>query len=229
VANARAALNRLLGRVLGAAIEATDSLAVPANPPDLEQLEQLALARRPELRGLQRERSGAKAAERLAQQYFLPDIGLSVTRLNIYGDVPVYSTGIAIGIPLFPWQHQGGEVAEARHRQLELEAQYRDVVAQVGQDLRTAYATATTALRQAVYLRDALLPSARDAYRAASTSYALGGSSALEVLDAQRTLIDAQMQYASALGAANDAIADLERATGASPDVMTSNGGTNGR
>jgi cobalt-zinc-cadmium efflux system outer membrane protein len=72
------------------------------------------------------------------------------------------------------------------------------------------------------------LPSAREAYRIASTSYSLGGSSALEVIDAQRTLLDAQTQYAAALAAANDAIADLERATGA-PLSSGSRGGANER
>jgi outer membrane protein TolC len=36
------------------------------------------------------------------------------------------------------------------------------------------------------------------------------------VLDARRTLLDAEGQYAAALGAANDARADLERAVGLS-------------
>ena len=216
VANARAALNRLLGRVLGASIEPADSLAIPATPPDLARLEALALASRPELRGLQSQRQGARAAARLAQQYFLPDLSLSVSRNFIYGEGVSYSSGIGLAFPFFFWQHQQGEVAEAEQHELELNAQYRDLVAEVGQDLRNAYATASTALRQAVYLRDELLPSARDAYRSASASYGLGGSSALEVIDAQRTLLDAQSQYAAALAAVNDAMADLERATGTS-------------
>ena len=74
---------------------------------------------------------------------------------------------------------------------------------------------ATAALRQAVYLRDALLPSAREAYRVASVSYGLGGSSALDVLDARRNLLDAELQYADALAAANTSRADLERAVAA--------------
>jgi len=38
------------------------------------------------------------------------------------------------------------------------------------------------------------------------------------VIDAQRTLLDARNQYTTALGALNDAVADLERATGAPLD-----------
>ena len=98
---------------------------------------------------------------------------------------------------------------------LELESSYSDERAQVDLDVRTAYAAADTALRQVVFIRDSLLPEAREAYRIASTSYSLGGISALELLDAKRTLLDAESQYADALGAANDARADLELAVGA--------------
>jgi cobalt-zinc-cadmium efflux system outer membrane protein len=95
-----------------------------------------------------------------------------------------------------------------------LSASYRDLEAQVDQDVRSTYAAAETALRQASFLRDQLLPEARRAYEIALVSYGLGGSSALDVLDARRTLLDAESQYADALGAANDARADLERAIG---------------
>ena len=92
------------------------------------------------------------------------------------------------------------------------------MIAQVGQDLRNSYATASTALRQVQFLGERLVPSAVEQYRIASSSYGLGGSSALEVIDAQRTLLDAKNQYTTALGALNDAVADLERATGAPLD-----------
>lgn len=218
IANARAGLNRLLGRVLGASIEPADTLGLPLVPTDFARLEQLAMSARPELRGLERQRESARAQAHLAQQYFLPDVTLGLSRNNIYGTDPTYTTSIGIDLPIFFWQHQNGEVAEAKHRELELSATYRDVSAQVGQDLRNAYSTATVALRQVQFLANALVPSAEEQYKIASSSYALGGSSALEVIDAQRTLLDAKSQYTSALGALNDAVADLERATGAPLD-----------
>ncbi|MBA2685148.1 MAG: TolC family protein [Gemmatimonadaceae bacterium] len=218
IANARAGLNRLLGRVLGASIEPADTLGVPAVPPDFDRLEKLAMLSRPELRGLQRQQQSARANARLAQQYFLPDVTVGLSRNNIYGEDPTYTTSIGIDLPIFFWQHQKGEVAEAKHRQLELNESYRDVLAQVGQDLRNSYATASTALRQVQFLADRLVPSAEEQYRIASSSYGLGGSSALEVIDAQRTLLDARNQYTTALGALNDAVADLQRATGAPLD-----------
>jgi outer membrane protein, heavy metal efflux system len=116
--------------------------------------------------------------------------------------------------------HVRGEIAEDVHRERELSAAQRDLQAQVAQDVRAAYASASTSLRQAVYLRDELLPSAREAYRVATVSYSLGGSSALDVLDAQRSLIDAQTQYADALAAANSSRADLALAVGRLPETL---------
>lgn len=218
VAGARVALNRLLGRPLDAPIDAADTLVIPASLAPLDSLESLAMDRRPELRTVRGIRAGVDAAASLAHQYFIPDVGVSIGRTSIYGEPRGFTTSIGFELPLFPWQHERGEVAEAEHRQRELDATYLDVVAQVGEDLRAAYSSASTARRQAIYLRDELVPAASEAYRAVSASYELGGTSALEVLDAQRTLLDARTQYATALAAANDAIADLARATGVPAD-----------
>ena len=218
VANARAALNRLLGRVLGADVIAEDTLAIVDVPADFDRLRRVAMARRPELFGITRQIAAANAGESLAQQYWMPDLNVGVTYNNPYGFPSSYTTGVGVSVPLLFWQHQNGEVAEAKHRQLELAAAQKDVIAQVDQDLRNAYSTATTAYRQAVFIRDQLLPSAQEQYAIAFKTYTLGGSSALEVIDAQRTLLDARDQFATALGALNDALADLERAVGAPLD-----------
>lgn len=220
VANARAALNRLLGRPLGFGIEAADSLATPPELPDADSLVAIALTRRPELLGLARQRAGASATTALAQQYLLPDVGLSLEKNMARGAPGTYTASIGFSVPLFFWNHQRGEVAESKHHERELEAAYADLQAQVDLDVRATHAAAATALQQAVYLRDALLPEARRAYEIALTSYGLGGSSALDVLDARRTLLEAEGQFADALGAANDARADLERAVGSPLETL---------
>jgi cobalt-zinc-cadmium efflux system outer membrane protein len=220
ITNARARLNRLLGRLLGAPFAAADTLAVPDSLPDLTQLEATALAARPELHGLDSERAGARAAASLAKEFWLPDLDVSVTKNIAEGTPNSYTTAIGFSVPLFFWNHSRGEVAEASHHERELNAAYRDLEAQVGEDVETAYAAAATALQQAGYLYHEVVPEAREAYRIAVVSYGLGGSSALEVVDARRTLLDAEAEYADALGAANDARAELERAVGMPLDSL---------
>lgn len=213
IANASSGLNRLIGRPLGAAIVATDSLTVPPSLPSVDVLERAALAARPELAGLMAERKGAHSATTLAREFWLPDLTLGVSRDVSGNSGPgVFSTGLAFPLPLLFWQHTKGEVSQSKHFERELAASYRDLEAEVGQDVRNAYAAASTSLRQAIYIRDQLLPSAQEAYRSTAASYAIGGSSAFEVIDARRTLLDAESQYSDALASANTSRSDLERA-----------------
>jgi outer membrane protein, heavy metal efflux system len=228
LATARAALDRVLGRPPGSPVEATDRLEVPPPLPDLDTLVRSAAAARPEALGLAAEQDGARSATRLARQYWLPDVSLNLLRDTNLGEPTSYSTELSVSLPLFFWQHRKGEVAEAVHRERELEAARRDLLAQIDLEVRSAYAAADTSQRQAAYLRDELLPEAREAYRIASVSYGLGGASALDLLDAKRTLLDAEAADAEALGAANDARAELELAVGA-PLPVGDPGGSDAR
>ena len=217
LANAQATLNRAIGRVSFAPILPTDSLGMPPALPDSITAEAAALAARPELTILEQQRRGQRAATSLAREFWLPDITFGVSRDWLQPDAARFSTGIALPLPFLFWQHTRGEIAESSHLERELEASYRDTRAQVVQDVRAAYANASTAMRQATFLEDELVPAAQEAYRVAATSYALGGASALEVIDARRALLDAQAQLAEALAGANTARADLDRALGRSP------------
>lgn len=215
IETAKASLNRILGRSGGAPIEATDTLDVPGPIAAIDALGKIAGQSRPEIQSLIVQLKGAQTATRLAKEFWAPDVNVSVTRNAVDGQPTSYTTAVGVGVPIFFWQHQRGEVAAARHREEELTAALADIRAQVGLDVQTAYTNASTALRQAIFIRDHLLPEAREVYRVASVSYGLGGSSALDLLDAKRTLLSAESQYVDALGAANDALAALELAIGA--------------
>jgi outer membrane protein TolC len=220
VQNAGSALDRLLGRPIGVAVLPTDSLVVPDSLPSLDRLVAVGLAARPELASITAQRQGARAVTALAKEFWLPDLTLSVNRDYNLPNPALFSTGLAFPIPVFFWQHTRGRIAESSFRERELAAAERDLRAAVTQDLRDSYATARIALQQASFIRDQLLPSARAAYRAASASYTLGGSSALEVLDARRTLLNAESQYADALVAANISRYELERAVSVPLDTI---------
>ena len=215
VANATAALNRVLGRPLGLPVAPVDSLVAPDRLPTLDAVEARALANRPELRQLDHQLRAARANHQLAkEQAFLPDLTIGANHDYAQDVGTLYTLGLAMPLPIFFWQHTKGDFAETHHHELELIATIKDARAAIGQDVRSSFSAADAALRQLIFLRDQLLPSAREAYRVASVSYGLGRLSALDVLDARRTLVDAQRQYADALAAASSALADLERAAG---------------
>jgi outer membrane protein TolC len=221
---AQASLNRTLGRVIGAPIVPSDSLAIPPPLPDSTTVEQVALENRPEIAIVAQQQLGQRAATNLAKEFWLPDLTLAISRDYSISGPALFTTGIALPLPAFYWQHAKGDIALSEHTERELAATYRDTRAQVTQDVRAAYANASTAMKQAVFLRDELVPAAREAYRVASTSYSLGGSSALEVITARTALLQSQAQLADALAAANTARADLDRALGLS---VSGNGAPN--
>jgi outer membrane protein TolC len=233
IANAGASLNRLLGRPLNLAVTPADTLGVPPELPPLAPIEESALDNRPELAGVHAQQAGAKANTHLTEEFWVPDLffGLSADAGAPNTYIPnkhaIWQYGLTAPLPVFPWQHLSGDIANARHKERELDATARDTRAMVDQDVRESYNTAQTALQQAVYIRDQLLPSAREAYRIASVSYGLGGASALDVLDARRDLVDAESQFTDALSAANAAQADLERAA-AAPLSQFRSGAQNG-
>lgn len=214
ITNALGALNRFLNRPQAAPIVTLDSLGVPPALPELDVLTAAARTARPEIGDLEAQRAGAHASTALAREFWLPDLFISATRDYTTPGSQLYSAGVAFPIPLLFWQHSRGDIAEAQQYERQLAAVATDLLASVEQDVREAYATADAALRQVIYLRDNLEPSAREAFRVASVSYGLGGSSALEVLDARRTLLDAESQLAEALANANSSRSDLERAVG---------------
>jgi outer membrane protein TolC len=221
IAVAQSSLNRVLGRVVGAPIVPTDSLDVPPPLPDSSSVEQMALTNRPELTALQQQQLGARASTSLSKEFWLPDFTIAVQRDYSTPRAPaMFTTGIQMPLPALYWQHARGDIALAKHFESELDATYRDTRAQVAQDVHSAYANASTAMRQVTFLRDQLVPAAREAYRVASTSYSLGGSSALEVITARTALLQAESQLADALAAANTARADLDRALGLTPPTL---------
>ncbi len=226
VMTARATLNRLMGRDAGAPLEPATGLDLPPEIPALPDLLARAREVRPEILSIRAQREGARFALKLARLYWLPDLNLTLYRNFTQGAPPAYSTAGSFAVPLFFWQHEKGDVAFAEQRQIELAATESDTLAQVNLDVRNAYAGAETARRQALWIRDDLLPQAREAYGVASRSYELGGSSALDLLNAKSALLAAETQYAQALGAAADSVADLERAIGSRLPTSTSSGAT---
>jgi cobalt-zinc-cadmium efflux system outer membrane protein len=189
---------------------------MPPALPDSTTLEQIALENRQELKAIQQQQLGQSATTKLAREFWLPDLTFAIAKDYSTTGQALFTTGIALPLPVFYWQHSRGDIALSQHTEAELAATYRDTRAQVTQDVRAAYANASTAMRQVTFLRDELVPAAREAYRASSTSYGLGGSSALDVITARTALLQAEAQLADALAAGNTARADLDRALGLS-------------
>lgn len=120
--------------------------------------------------------------------------------------------GFSVPLPLFD-RNQGNVLETARRVD-----KARDELAATGLRLDSELAQAREefdlAAQQALALRSEIVPGAQSAYEAASTGFEYGKFGFLDVLDAQRTLLEAKSQYLNALAEAHRAHAAIRRILG---------------
>ena len=180
---------------------------VPA--PSLSELQQR-LDASPQLRRsrLQVEREEAQVSLDRAQR--MPDVTLMVGRQK-EDEIGRAQTvfGVSLPIPLFN-RNQGSlqaSLSRAEKARVELEASQL----RLHQSLTTAYQRAQLSREQVRSMREDILPRAQRVFDAAVTGFEAGKFSFLDVLDAQRTLLQIRTQYIQAMYERYRATADLGR------------------
>ncbi|MES2208484.1 MAG: TolC family protein [Pseudomonadota bacterium] len=123
--------------------------------------------------------------------------------------------GVSIPIPVLNTNQ--GNIQEAVSRTEKAKDEHVAVQLRLSNELTAAYGRFTTSRQQMESLQQDILPSAQSAYTAARTGYELGKFNVLDVLDAQRTLFQSQLQYVNALADIHRAEADIYRVLGTTP------------
>ena len=127
-------------------------------------------------------------------------------------DDNAFVVGLSIPLPVF--DRNQGSILEARRRILKGEEEKRNAEAAVNASLDVAYQVLSTAYNEAQALKNEVLREAESAYESIFEGYREGKFSLLDVLDAQRTVFDADSQYVQALKSYHFSLADVERLTG---------------
>ncbi|WP_308937126.1 TolC family protein [Duganella sp. BJB1802] len=171
------------------------------------------MQRAPALALARAELAGRQALAQVELSKRAPDLTLSVgSKRSEEAGRSQAMVGISVPLPLFD-RNQGGVLESARRVD-----QARDELAATALRLETELALARgdfeVARRQAQSLRDDILPGAQSAYDAASTGFEYGKFGFLDVLDAQRTLLQAQTLHLNALADAHRALAAIDRILG---------------
>lgn len=126
--------------------------------------------------------------------------------------------GVSVPLPLF--DKNRGNVLESLRREDKARDDLVATETETHNDLAQAYERLNTARQEAQSLAVDILPGARSAYEAAVKGFDFGKFAYFDVLDAQRTLIQARSQYLIALSAARRAAADMDGILG---DATTTN------
>ena len=120
--------------------------------------------------------------------------------------------GVSIPLPLF--DRNQGNLLEALRRTDKARDELSATQVRVSSDIAQAYGQFTTSRQAVDALQQEILPGAQSAYDAATKGFEFGKFNFLDVLDAQRTLLQAKSQYLRALSDAHRAAADIERILG---------------
>lgn len=120
--------------------------------------------------------------------------------------------GVSIPLPFF--DRNQGNLYSATQRVYQATDALRDLQTQLRVELSLAFSNAESADLAAREYRNVVLPGAQAAYDGARKGFEAGRLTLLDVLDAQRTLSQANASYLSQVATAHRARADLERLTG---------------
>lgn len=150
----------------------------------------------------------------LARAGAIPDLEVSagVTRFN-ENDENAFQLGFTLPLPLFD-RNQGGK-SEALARVAQVGDLERAAVNETRRALDGAYQALQTAEFEIVNLRTGVIAPASETFDAMREGFRQGRFSLLDVLDAQRTLFDAQGDLIDALETHHLARVTIDRLTGA--------------
>jgi cobalt-zinc-cadmium efflux system outer membrane protein len=222
---ASARLNTLLQRPIDTPIGALEAPHERVLTESVEQLQAAALAGKPELVAARQQVERAEAELAVAKQEYKPDYSIQGGYMLMPNQTDALMARVGITWPRAPWSRGkldlhvaevNAEIETARARQRALESDVRLSIHQ-------AYVRVKAAEQRASLLRTTILPQSRQALDVSRVGYQSDQGDLLAILDNQRMLIGSELEYDKALGEFQQAVADLERATGTdiTPAMLT--------
>ncbi|MBE0595660.1 MAG: TolC family protein [Desulfuromonadales bacterium] len=215
----RGALAALMGREGADSGPVIGDLSRLSPLPDQAELERR-LTESPQFVRRIAESERRRRAVHLEEARRIPDLDLGIgARYLRESDDTALVLGVSVPLPLF--DRNQGAIAAARSRQTQACADERSALLQAKAALVAGWQEINSARAEAEALRDDIIPASRQAMESAEYGYRAGKFGILDVLDAQRTLVEAQESYLDALTAFHRAASQLERLLG-SPLSKTS-------
>ena len=203
-----------------------DDLRLPPPLPPMQEVEQQAKSKNPELYAAMQNARAAGLAVLSAKAAYLPSLtldyfyGIDSNQFAAYSNTPDgrirnlgYSAAATLNIPIWNWGATQSKVRQSElqreQAQIELSAAQRRLIA----ELKSFYAEAEGArIEIDVLAQSADL--AGDSVRLTTLRYQAGEATALEVVDAQNSLVAARNSYDDGEARYRLAIANLQTLTG---------------
>lgn len=213
-----AQINALLHRAPGAPLPSPpEALGVPAAPEPSGELLAAVLERRPEIRAQRAEIEARRTAVSLERLDFYPDFEVSTSYNSMWGATDHrWMIGVGVNVPIWRDRIRAG-VAEAEAR---LDSEESEL-ARLEDDALAEAEVALLELEEARHVirlyENRVLPAARDQVAAARSGFETGANTMLALIDAERSLRTAELNYYQAVADAFSRRAELDRALGRLP------------
>ena len=203
--------------------EATGDFSGTSEPPSVERIEDR-LNESPAIVLARHALDQSRAASELerAKRTQDPTLSLGVKRANEAGRNQVV-LGVSIPLPLF--DNNAGNQLQALRKVDQAEQKLQEQRLQLQASVLAARQQWLASNRQVALLRAQVLPTAQSAYDVAVRGFTLGKFNFLDVLDAQRTLFEAQRLLLDQLMNSHRASAEIDRLLG-TPLPFTATSGT---
>ncbi|MDH4270577.1 MAG: TolC family protein [Candidatus Aminicenantes bacterium] len=211
---AKAQLNFLLSRKKYEPLDVRGELKRSFIALDLEQLKERALTVRPEAKRIALSLEKESLRKKQAIFSYLPDFNLGLSRHRLEGLKTTWDFTLSFPIPLFFWQPQRGEIAEAEALMNSLRRDAEHLRNAISLEVEEAYLNALSASRQITLFEEQILTQAEEVYNMFLFSFQEGEIGGIELIEARRTLVEARKSYADALYNYGLTLAALEKSVG---------------
>ncbi len=214
---ARAELNQQVNRAADAPAEIEPVIPTPQLTFTLAAAQEVAAEQRPELLAVRHgEMTSAKASLQLAKKDYLPDFQFRVEARQYNGrsGIQEYDTGVFLN---FPWLQIGKRNAAIREAKLGVERTqlgYEALQRRTETEIKKLYDGVRTMHHHYELFAAKIIPQQRATVEAARAGYQTDKDDFLDLLDAQRMLLEFEMQNFHHAAEFQRLLADLERIVG---------------
>lgn len=180
---------------------------------DRSQLFTMAINNNPELKILnfQKEKSSNKLS--LSKGELLPDISFKYFKQKISGDNNYWGMEIGLGIPLWFWWEQSGNIKESNY---ELKIASNEEIGfrkSIENEINVTFEEYENSLRQVKFFNEQALNEADEILRQSKISYDAGAIGYVEYLQALNIAYETRTQYLNSIYNYNKSIIKLEKLT----------------
>ncbi|MHC4196459.1 MAG: TolC family protein [Planctomycetota bacterium] len=181
---------------------------------NLEDVEALAVKNRPELKKFDLAVKRNKSVHKLAKKdLYFPDPEVGLHYMQSDSEADSWRSQVGVNVPWI-WGKHRAKVRETRQSVKAAQADYQAVQNAVLFEVKDFWIKAINAQSTAKIYSENVIPLAEQSLKAALAEYKTGKIDFLTLIDSERTLIDAQLEYHKATTAFETSLAELERAVG---------------